>query len=194
MVEQQMPPALAVDERFTLLWERLNEILEELDLKVMLVYLVDLVKPSLLPLLAEQFFVLDEVAWQLAESADARRNLIKNAVELHRYKGTPWAVREDIRLLGFGEVSIQGGLGGASYEGSTTFNGFNTYGSSSSWPLYRLIMTRAITNDQAASLKQALLSIAPKRCRLVSLEYPSVAIRYNQAAAFDGQYHYGSST
>lgn len=193
MADQQLPPVLAGDERFALLWELLNETLDDLDLKAMLVYLVDLVKPSLLPVLADQFSLLDEAAWQLAESTDARRNLIKNAVELHRYKGTPWAVREVIRLLGFGEVTMLEGLGGVIYDGTSTFNGFNTYGNASSWPLYRLILSRAITNDQAALLRQALLSIAPTRCRLVSLEYPSVAIRYNQSAAFDGQYNYGSS-
>lgn len=109
MAEQQLPPALAGDERFALLCELLNETFESLDINAMLVYLVDLVKPKLLPVLADQFSLIDEAAWLLAESDDAKRNLIKSSAELHRYKGTPWAIREVIRLLGFGDVTIQEG-------------------------------------------------------------------------------------
>jgi len=89
MANHQLPPALAGDERFAVLCELLDETLEGLDLNVMLVYLVDLVKPGLLPNLADQFSLLDEAAWQLAESDEAKRNLVKNAAQLHRYKGPP---------------------------------------------------------------------------------------------------------
>lgn len=181
MTNQPLPPALAGDERFALLCELLNQALADLDLNVMLVYLIDLVKPSLLPALADQFSLLDEAAWGLAESEEAKRNLIKNASELHRFKGTPWAIREIIRLLGFGEVTLQEGLRA---QPSTE---------SSAWPLYRVVLKRVITNDQAVLLRRLLLSIAPARCRLVSLDYQSVAIRYNAVACYDGQYNHGSS-
>ena len=36
----------------------------------------------------------------------ARRELIKSAIELHRYKGTPWAVRRALELLGL-RVDVQ---------------------------------------------------------------------------------------
>ncbi|RMT61664.1 hypothetical protein ALP29_00216 [Pseudomonas syringae pv. avii] len=194
MVDQQLPPALAGDERFALLWEILNDALGSIDLNVMLVYLVDLVKAPLLHVLAEQFSLLDEAAWRLAESEDVRRNLIKSAIELHRYKGTPWSIRQVIRQLGFGEVTLIEGLGGVSYDGTADYNGFYIYGGEKSWPLYRVILLdRAITNDQAALLRQVLYSTAPARCRLISLEYANVAIRYNASAVYDGAYNYGSS-
>jgi phage tail P2-like protein len=181
MADQPLPPALAGDERFSLLCELLDKALADLDLNVMLVYLIDLVKPSLLPALADQFSLLDEAAWELAESEEAKRNLIKNAAELHRFKGTPWAIREVIRLLGFGEVTLMEGLNA---QPSTE---------SSTWPLYRVVLKRAITNDQAVLLRRLLLSVAPARCRLVSLDFQSVAIRYNAVARYDGQYNHGSS-
>lgn len=193
MDKHQLPPALAGDERFVQLYELLDENLVDLDLNAMLVYLVDLVKPHLLPVLADQFSMLDEAAWLLAESADARRNLIKSAAELHRYKGTPWAIREVIRLLGFGEVTIQEGLGNKVRDGSLTRDGYHVHGSPSAWPLYRVFLRRVITNDQAALLRRLLLSVAPARCRLVSLDYQSVAIRHNGVARRDGQYNHGSS-
>lgn len=193
MAKQQLPPALAGDERFALLLELLDDALDGLDLNSMLVYLVDLVKPALLPVLADQFSLLDEAAWLLAESEEARRNLIKNSAELHRYKGTPWAIREVIRLLGFGEVVIQEGLNNQIRNGAITRNGTHVHGDPSAWPLYRVFLKRAITNDQAALLRRLLLSVAPARCRLVALDYQSVAIRHNGLARRDGQYNHGSS-
>ncbi|WP_262381456.1 phage tail protein [Pseudomonas sp. WS 5079] len=193
MADLTLPPALAGDERFALLCKLLEERHASIDLNPMLVYLVDLVKAPLLPVLADQFSLLDEAVWLLAESEDARRNLIKNAVELHRYKGTPWAIREIIRLLGFGEVQLQEGLGGRVYDGSIAFNGLYVYGDSRAWAAYRVIFNEPITNDQADLIRRMLSSIAPKRCRLASLEYQAVAIRYNGAARYDGLYNHGSS-
>lgn len=184
MADQPLSPALAGDERFALLCDLLDQSLADLDRNVMLVYLIDLVKPQLLPHLADQFSLLDEAAWQLAESEQAKRNLIKNAIELHRFKGTPWAIREVIRLLGFGEVTLQ--------EGPQTQPDIEP-GAKPIWPLYRVILKRPVTNDQAVLLRRVLLSVAPARCRLVSLDFQSVAIRYNAIARYDGQYNHGSS-
>lgn len=193
MADLTLPPALAGDERFALLCKLLDERHAGIDLTPMLVYLVDLVKAPLLPVLADQFSLLDEAVWMLAESEDARRNLIKNAVELHRYKGTPWAIREIIRLLGFGEIQLQEGLGGRTYDASIAFNGLYVYGDTRAWAAYRVIFNEPITNDQAELIRRMLSSIAPKRCRLASLEYQAVAIRYNGAAHYDGLYNHGSS-
>ncbi|QZP26234.1 phage tail protein [Pseudomonas mosselii] len=193
MAKQQLPPALAGDERFAMLCELLDESLAEVGLDAMLVYLVDLVRPNLLPVLADQFSMLDEAAWLLAESVDARRNLIKNAAELHRYKGTPWAIREVIRLLGFGEVRLQEGLGSQVHDGTILRDGSHVHGDPSSWPLYRVFLERSITNDQAALVRRLLLSVAPARCRLVSLDYSAVAIRHNGFARRDGSYNHGST-
>lgn len=193
MVDSILPPALAGDERFARLCKLLDERHAGIDLTPMLVYLLDLVKAPLLPVLADQFSLLDEAAWLLAESEDARRNLLKNSVELHRYKGTPWAIREIIRLLGFGEVQLQEGLGGRTYDGSINFNGLYVYGAPRAWAAYRVIFAEPITNDQADLIRRMLSTIAPKRCRLASLEYQAVAIRYNGSARYDGLYNHGSS-
>ena len=101
MADQQLPPALAGDERFVWLNELLSENMQRLDLNPMLVYLVDLVPPSLLPILAEQFSMLEEATWPVARSDDDRRALIKTAIMLHRYKGTPWAVRQALATIGY---------------------------------------------------------------------------------------------
>jgi len=96
-------------------------------------------------------------------------------------------------LLGFGEVTLQEGMNNRLRDGSITRNGDYVHGDPSAWALYRVVLQRAITNDQAALLRRLLLSVAPARCRLVTLDYQSVAIRHNGVARRDGQYNHGSS-
>ncbi|MEN3030300.1 phage tail protein I [Chromobacterium amazonense] len=69
------------------------------DATELLVYLADSVKEELLPQLAQQFHLGNDEGWLLARNARQRRELIKRAIELHRYKGTRWALQEVFRLL-----------------------------------------------------------------------------------------------
>ena len=52
---------------------------------------------SLLDLLAWQFHV---EGYDLAKTVEEKRNLVKNAIELHRYKGTKYAVQKALSILG----------------------------------------------------------------------------------------------
>ncbi|MDK4575505.1 phage tail protein, partial [Kingella kingae] len=78
--------------------------------------LVDLVASEHLELLAESRSILNEDGYWLAESDQARRRLIKGAYELHRYKGTPWAIREIVRRLGLDEINLVEGLNGKQHN------------------------------------------------------------------------------
>ncbi|MFT8211441.1 MAG: phage tail protein I, partial [Symbiopectobacterium sp.] len=97
----QLPPPLEGDISLRALG-RLAARLDSIDLGVLMVYLVDIVDSFALPWLGEQFSLTGDNGWELAESDDVRRTLIKSAIELHRYKGTPWSIREIIRRFGFG--------------------------------------------------------------------------------------------
>ena len=187
----QLPPPLEGDISFRTLG-RLAGRLDNIDLSVLMVYLVDIVDSSALPWLGEQFSLFGD-GWELAESDDVRRMLIKSAIELHRYKGTPWSIREIIRRFGFGEVDLIEGTGQIGYDGQHTYNGLFVHGDAEARAVYRVILQQPITNDQAALLRQTLAAFAPARCHLASLEYQSVAIRYNNTVNYDGSYNHGSS-
>lgn len=187
----QLPPPLEGDISLRTLG-RLTGRLDNIDLSVLMVFLVDIVDSSALPWLGEQFSLSGD-GWELAESDDVRRMLIKAAIELHRYKGTPWSIREVIRRFGFGEVDLIEGTGRLSYDGNRSYNGLFVHGDAAAWAVYRVILKQPITNDQAAMLCQTLAAFAPARCHLASLEYQSVAIRYNNTAIHDGSYNHGSS-
>jgi len=187
----QLPPPLEGDTSLRTLG-RLAGRLDNIDLSVLMVFLVDIVDSSALPWLCEQFSLSGD-GWELAESDDVRRMLIKAAIELHRYKGTPWSIREVIRRFGFGEVDLIEGTGRLSYDGNRSYNGLFVHGDAAAWAVYCVILKQPITNDQAAMLRQTLAAFAPARCHLASLEYQSVAIRYNNTAIHDGSYNHGSS-
>lgn len=80
---------------FDELFSRFNS----LDTNKLLVYLVDTVDASALPHLAEQFHILGNEGWLFAQTELEKRNLIKNAIELHRYKGTKYALRKVLEIL-----------------------------------------------------------------------------------------------
>lgn len=170
----QLPPPLEGDISLRTLG-RLAGRLDNIDLSVLMVFLVDIVDSSALPWLGEQFSLSGD-GWELAESDDVRRMLIKAAIELHRYKGTPWSIREVIRRFGFGEVDLIEGTGRLSYDGNRSYSGLFVHGDATAWAVYRVILKQPITNDQAAMLRQTLAAFAPARCHLVSLEYQSVVI------------------
>jgi len=76
------------------------------EVEALLVYLVDLVNEDALYFLAEQFDVLGNKGWNAATTVTERRALIKRAIELHRYKGTAWAIKEALRTIGFDTVTV----------------------------------------------------------------------------------------
>lgn len=71
-----------------------------LDLAPTVLYDFDNVSASALIHLAEQFNVLGDAGWDIANTDDKKRALLKEAVALHRIKGTPYAVKRSLELLG----------------------------------------------------------------------------------------------
>ncbi|HJU70398.1 MAG TPA: phage tail protein [Paucimonas sp.] len=185
-----VPPILAQDPTFGPL-ARLTERLAGLDLTRLLIYLIDLVEDDALPYLGAQFHIMGGEGWDLAESDDARRALIKSSIEMHRFKGTPWAIRELVRRLGFGEIELIEGLAAKNYDGKSRYMGWQVYGDPTQWARYRVILNQPITRDQADRLRLALPLFAPARCHLAGLHYSEAAHRYNAKTRFNGDYTHG---
>ena len=155
--------------------------------------LVNLVQSNHLELLAESRSILGVDGYWLAEDDGTRRRLIKSAYELHRFKGTPWSIREIIRRLGFGEITIIEGLNNQHHNGTITRNGIYSRGYGPHWAHYRIILNNHITNDQAALLRRTLKAFAPARCVLASLDYTQVALRHNGKATRNGVFNRGTA-
>ncbi|MCW5223534.1 phage tail protein I [Verminephrobacter aporrectodeae subsp. tuberculatae] len=97
-----LAPPLAGDARFRALGQLAARI-SDINLSSLLVYLVDTVHVSALSHLAEQFNVLGDAGWDFAGFGPAteakKRALLKEAVALHRIKGTRYAVQRALDLM-----------------------------------------------------------------------------------------------
>lgn len=180
------------DQRYKMLAD-LGLRMSDIDAVKLMPRLINLVAPEHLELLAESRSILGADGYWLAESDQMRRRLIKGAYELHRYKGTPWAIREIVRRLGFGEVQIIEGMGNKHHDGEITRDGRYSHGHSDRWAHYRIIMSNVITNDQAALLRHTLRAFAPARCVLAALDYQASALRHNGRATRDGSFNRGTA-
>ena len=202
-----------------------EERLAAIDLSVLLVYMVDTVPASVLPILAEQFDILGYKGWRFVtdntqvvapeiligafearvisdsgtteaseclrdfiESLEAvdtdrpdpavlelqQRELIKSAIELHRYKGTPWSIKEALRRIGFGGAELVEGVG-QYYDGTFYHNGVVTYSGLANWACFRVIFdlgnVKGISEQQTIDLQALIEEYKPARCKLVDLAF-----------------------
>lgn len=126
--------------------------LGEIDFSPLMVSLVDVVAASALPHIAEQFNIYGHSAWRLAATEEDKRSLIKKSIELHRFKGTPWAVKEAILSLGFAEVDL--------IEKTPAWNDYHVY-----------VRGRTVTTADLALIKDVIEEFAPARSRLHTFGY-----------------------
>lgn len=76
------------------------------DLKPMMFLFIDHCDERLLAILAKSFHVMGDEGWNYAETLTEKRNLIKNALLIHRYKGTKAALKRVLNILNVtGEIN-----------------------------------------------------------------------------------------
>lgn len=163
--------------------------LADLSIQKVMTTLIDILGDEFTPLLAEKWSVTGHDGMMLADSMDNKRGLIQKAIELHRQKGTPWAIREVLRQLNFGEIEIDEGLKDRQYEHSQV----QKIPNHERWAYYAIRLTQPITNEQADLIRKTVRNFAPARCILAVLDYKAAPIRYNNKARYAGQYNHGSS-
>ncbi len=143
---------------------------------------------QLLPWLAWAFGV-DE--WDAAWSDEAKRNTIRNAVAIQRRKGSVWSIKRAIADAGYGDSQLIEGNSTHFYDGVDKHNGLTTHGDPTEWARYRFLLTRPITNSQAAQVRRILDYVAPARCHLIEMIFTEAANLYNDAITYDGAYNHG---
>lgn len=81
-----------------------DEICEErfsqLDLDVILVTIIDNLPSDALPHLAEQYHITGNEGWLQCRNDNEKRDLIKRSIEVHRYKGTKYALMRIFDMFG----------------------------------------------------------------------------------------------
>lgn len=90
---------------------------QDLDTDALLVYLIDSVDESALVHLADQFHIMGNEGWLQAKTEAEKREIIKKAIELHRYKGTKYALIKVLNSLNInGDVEEWFEYGGDPYH------------------------------------------------------------------------------
>lgn len=97
-----------------------------LNLDAVLVSIIDNVPSDALPHLAEQYHITGNEGWLQALSEAEKRNLIKSAIKMHRYKGTKYAIEEIFNTLNIvGNVKEWFNYGGKPYYFKVILQIFN---------------------------------------------------------------------
>lgn len=139
--------------------------LAALDLSTMLVYMVDIVPADALIWLAKQFGVMGNEGWAFTSTDADRRELVKSAVELHRRKGTPFAIKTSIErasTISYADITItEGNINPLwYYDGSVLMNGSHLHGYGAHWTEFSVtIATGGTGGPFTAALYELLYAI-----------------------------------
>jgi len=79
----------------------------------------------------------------------SQRELVENAVPLHRFRGTPWAIKQALASLGWTQVTL--------LEGQTSWGG-DAYPSNQGWAVFRVMIQ--LENGQGVSAGAASTALA----------------------------------
>ena len=147
--------------------------LAAIDISVVLMLLVDQAPAAALPSLADQFDVLGYKGWALARNEQEKRDLIKKAIELHRYKGTEWAIIEAVKTVGFENASIVTGVG-VNYDGAHNYDGSINY-TGGHWAQFRVLITLpdniGVNSVSLSDLTSLILQYKNARSQLVDISF-----------------------
>ncbi len=79
---------------------------KQINLDVLNLTNIDTVPSDVLPHLAEQYHITGEEGWLFCQSESEKRALIKNAIKLHKYRGTKAAIINALEVLNL-DANIQ---------------------------------------------------------------------------------------
>lgn len=160
--------------------ELIKQRMDGIDMNALFVYMVDTVDSKALIYLADQFDVLGFKGWALAQTDPEKRELIKSAIELHKHKGTAFAIRraisQAISAIQYNDITIQErvNLGGIFHNGLFYRNGSRFRGQTH-WTNFRVFIDiahyGALTVDIEFLILQLILAYKNERSHLLNLSF-----------------------
>lgn len=180
-----LPVNLQGDKNIEALCEAIDKVFaieEEVD--NLLIYLIDKVNPSALDLLAWQFHIEN---YELVQTETEKRNIIKKSIELHRYKGTAWAINEAIKSFGYKDVEIEEQMPDVKYDGQYYYAGTEDYMGGVRWALFKVLIDIGESKSLSASNIQRLVALIKKyknvRSHLKDITFKSTVEDYFDSLA-----------
>lgn len=179
MAKLTYPDVIRNDLKFTTLAD-LSHRLNGLEKSQIMTSIIELVDDKYIELLAEKWSVTGYDGYLLADDIKSKRTLISAAVELHKYKGTPWAVKQICLKLGLGNIAIQENL-------SIPDDVENE------WAYYRILLNGTMTLAQGKEVRKYIQAFAPARSEIEGLDYTAHAHLYNDTITYDGTWGHGAA-
>jgi phage tail P2-like protein len=145
---------------------------------------------ALLPWLAWTLSVED---WDASWPDWRKREVIAQAIPIHRLRGTVAALRRVLEVTGFGTAKIIERYGAKTRDGSLDRDGTTTRTAADHWAEYRVILDRPVSLAQAAQVRALLERAAPARCHLKLLDFTEAPILRDGSVQRDGPYTRGGA-
>lgn len=159
-----MASSLSGNELARALSELVAERWDNWNLSPFMAYLVDICAPATLPYLADQFDIDGIRGIAMAADEEQQRELIRQSIALHKYMGTPWAIRKACNTIGFPVILLQ--------EGATLPGAIPAL---EDWAQFRILieadMNRHITAEEARKLRQFVEFYKNERSHLIELGF-----------------------
>lgn len=131
--------------------------------------------------------------WDPGWSEGVKREVIRQSVRVHQRKGTKAAVVGALLAAGYGDATVVENYAPGLYDGALLHDGAVMYATADHWAEYRIVLTRPISNEQAALVRSILADIAPLRSHLKALDFTLVANLHDNAIAYNGAFNYGAA-
>ncbi len=136
-------------------------------------------------------------SWDSSWSEAAKRAACARSIAIHRRKGTPWAVKEGLRAIGYAEASLSERLPSLSYDGQEIYSGANGYGDGAGWARFSVGLdlgeAMGVSREETAKLVRHVERWKPERSHLAAIVFSATVsdlVEMAEAetlAAHDGQ-------
>lgn len=145
-------------------------------------------RADLLPWLSWALSVDD---WDPTWPEDVQREVITESIEIHRRKGTPWAVKQSLTRLGFANVEILEGTN-QRYDGSISYDGTDTYGNAYGPYEFAVLLNaaEAVSGGTTGVLTPALIAEINRRIDMAKNERSKLVAIYQYGLYYDGEHIY----
>lgn len=157
--------------------EMMDERFKAIDLSPLIINMIDTIAENALPALLSQFNVLGFKGSRFTTTADQKRALLNQAIELHKFKGTAWSIKQALKFVGVTDCDFITGTFVFAHDGQKLRNGTNGY-TQSTWASFSLKILSSTFGVLTPEIESNIIAIVneykPARCKLVSVIFTAV--------------------
>jgi P2-related tail formation protein len=172
-MDRSLGSSLNSKTHLSVFYDIINDRLADIDLSVILMNMLDTAPANALPSLAKQYNVNGYRGWMFMTTETQKRELLKFGTRLGAKSGTPWSIKEALRIAGYPGVTFQEGIA-RKLDGTWDLDGSNTLGSED-WAKFYAYVPVATPGSVPSSVTELITAIIneykPARSHLETIIY-----------------------